>query len=90
MPTLVSESDKVERKLWTATDFLEWLKPGVYADLIDGEQFMHPPIGPKFAAGESVIRAHAIPGFWLGREWLNGEPLPEVAPCLEELLAAHS
>jgi Uma2 family endonuclease len=204
MPTLVSESDKVERKLWTATDFLEWLKPGVHADLIDGEKFMHSPVnfrharllnylhhlmdlyvqhmqigevhrevvavrlstrnvflpdlsyftpeqvgrlaeshapfapalvvealspwsadrdvGPKFAAyeehgvqeywildpdtrahrfyhrqgeelvefaaGEALIRAHAIPGFWVRREWLNADPLPEVTPCLEELLAA--
>jgi Uma2 family endonuclease len=204
MPTLVSESDKVERNLWTATDFLEWLKPGVHADLIYGEKFMHSPVnfrharllnflhhlmdlyvqhkrigevhreviavrlstrnvflpdlayftpeqigrlaeshapfapalvvealspwsadrdvGPKFAAyeehgvqeywvldpdtrahrfyhrqgeelvefaaGEPVIRAHAIPGFWVRREWLNADPLPEVAPCLERVLAA--
>jgi Uma2 family endonuclease len=204
MPTMVSESDKVERKLWTARDFLEWLKPGVQADLIDGEKFMHSPVnfrharllnylhhlmdlyvqhqrigevhrevvavrlstrnvflpdlayftpeqigrlaeshapfapalvvealspwsadrdvGPKFAAyeehgvqeywildpdtrahrfyhrqdeelvefaaGEPLIRAHAIPGFWVRREWLNADPLPEVAPCLEEVLAA--
>jgi Uma2 family endonuclease len=203
MPTLVSVSDKVERKLWTATDFLEWLKPGVHADLIDGEKFMHSPVnfrharllnflfslmhlyverkklgevhrevvavrlstrnvflpdlayftpeqigrlaeshapfapalvvealspwsadrdvGPKFAAyeehgvqeywildpdtrahrfyhrqgeelvefaaAEAVIRAHVIPGFWVRREWLNADPLPEVAPCLEEVLA---
>jgi Uma2 family endonuclease len=204
MPTLVSESDKVERKLWTATDFLEWLKPGVHADLIYGEKCMHSPVnfrharllnylfslmhlyverrklgevhrevvavrlstrnvflpdlayftpeqigrlaeshapfapalvvealspwsadrdvGPKFAAyeehgvqeywildpdtrahrfyhrqgeelvefaaGEPLIRAHAIPGFWVRREWLNADPLPEVAPCLEQVLAA--
>jgi len=204
MPTMVSESDKVERKLWTARDFLEWLKPGVQADLIDGEKFMHSPVnfrharllnylhhlmdlyvqhqrigevhrevvavrlstrnvflpdlayftpeqigrlaeshapfapalvvealspwsadrdvGPKFAAyeehgvqeywvldpetrahrfyhrqgeelvefaaGEPLIRAHAIPGFWVRREWLNADPLPEVAPCLEAVLAA--
>jgi Uma2 family endonuclease len=206
MPTLVSVTDKVERELWTATDFLEWLKPGVHADLIDGEKFMHSPVnlrharllnflhhlmdlyvqrkklgevhrevvavrlstrnvflpdlayftadqigrlaeshapfapalvvealspwsadrdvGPKFAAyeehgvqeywildpdtrahrfyhrqgeelvefasGEPVICAHAIPGFWVRREWLNADPLPEVVPCLEEVLAAGS
>jgi Uma2 family endonuclease len=206
MPTWVSVTDKVERELWTATDFLEWLKPGVHADLIDGEKFMHSPVnfrharllnflhhlmdlyvqrkqlgevhrevvavrlstrnvflpdlayftpaqigrlaeshapfapalvvealspwsadrdvGPKFAAyeehgvqeywildpdtrahrfyhrqgeelvefasGEPVIRAHAIPGFWVQRDWLNADPLPEVAPCLEEVLAACS
>jgi Uma2 family endonuclease len=42
----------------------------------------------EFAAGEPVIRAHAIPGFWVRREWLNADPLPEVAPCLEQVLAA--
>jgi len=194
------------RRLWTATDFLEWLKPGVHADLIYGEKIMHSPInfrharllnylhhlmdlyvqhkrigevhrevvavrlstrnvflpdlayftsdqigrlaeshapfapalvvealspwsadrdvGPKFAAyeehgiqeywildpdtrahrfyhrqgeelvefaaGEAVICAHAIPGFWVRREWLNADPLPEVVPCLEQVLAARS
>jgi hypothetical protein len=42
----------------------------------------------EFAAGEPLIRAHAIPGFWVRREWLNADPLPEVAPCLEQVLAA--
>lgn len=206
MPTMVSESDKVERKLWTATDFLEWLKPGVHADLIDGEKFMHSPVnfrharllnflfslmhlyvernklgevhrevvavrlstrnvflpdlayftteqlgrlteshapfapalvvealspwsadrdvGPKFATyeehgvreywildpdtrahrfyrrqgeelvefavGELLIRAQAIPGFWVRRDWLNADPLPAAAPCLDEILAARA
>ncbi len=206
MPTLVSTSDKVERKLWTDADFLEWLEPGVHADLIDGEKFMHSPVnfrharllnllhhlmdlyvqrkrlgevhrevvavrlstrnvflpdlafftteqigrlaashapfaptlvvealspwsadrdvGPKFAAyeehgvqeywildpdtlahrfyhrqgeelvefaaGEAVICAHSIPGFWIRRDWLNAEQLPEVTPCLEEVLNARS
>jgi Uma2 family endonuclease len=49
MPTLVSESDKVERTLWTARDFLEWLKPGVHADLIDGEKFTHSPVNFRHA-----------------------------------------
>jgi Uma2 family endonuclease len=203
MPTLVSTCDKVERELWTAEDFLDWLKPGVHADLIDGEKFMHSPVnlkharllnflftlmhlyverkklgevhrevvavklssrnvflpdlayftpeqvrslaashapfaptlvvealspwsadrdvGPKFAAyeengvheywildpetlahrfyrregevlvefaqNEPVVTARSIPGFWVKREWLNPEKLPEVVPCLEELLA---
>ncbi len=201
MPTLVSTSDKVERQLWTDADFLAWLKPGIHADLIDGEKFMHSPVnfrharllnflhhlmdlyvqrkrlgevhrevvavrlstrnvflpdlafftteqigrladshapfapalvvealspwsadrdvGPKFAAyeehgvgeywildpdtqahrfyhrqgeelvgfaaGEAVIRAHAIPDFWVRREWLSADQLPEVTPCLEEV-----
>lgn len=202
MPTLVSTSDKVERKLWTDADFLDWLKPGVHADLIDGEKFMHSPVnfrharllnflfslmhlyverkqlgevhrevvavrlstrnvflpdlaffttdqigrlaeshapfapalvvealspwsadrdvGPKFAAyeehgvqeywildpdtqahrfyhrqgeelvefaaGEAIIRARSIPGFWIKRGWLHADQLPEVTPCLEEVL----
>ncbi len=44
MPTLVSESKTIRRELWTADDFLEWLEPGIHADLIDGEKFMHSPV----------------------------------------------
>jgi Uma2 family endonuclease len=49
MPTMVSISDKVERRLWTAEEFLEWLKPGLHADLIDGEKIMHSPVNFKHA-----------------------------------------
>jgi Uma2 family endonuclease len=49
MPTVVTVTDKVQRELWTAEDFLEWLKPGVHADLIDGEKFMHTPVNFKHA-----------------------------------------
>lgn len=206
MPTVVSISKDCERQLWTAEEFLEWLQPGVHADLIDGEKFMHSPVnlrharllnfldhllrsylerrklgelfrevvavrlssrnvflpdlayftpgqvarllpthapfaptlvvealspwseerdvGPKFAAyeehgvqeywvldpetlahrfyrregellvefaaGEPVIRAQSVPGFWLRRAWLNPEALLEVAGCLEELLATSA
>lgn len=44
MATLVSESAQVERQLWTDADFLQWLQPGVHADLIGGEKFMHSPV----------------------------------------------
>lgn len=44
MPTLVSESKDLTHELWTAADFLDWLQPGVHADLIDGEKFMHSPV----------------------------------------------
>jgi Uma2 family endonuclease len=203
MPTTVSIARNCERQLWTAEEFLDWLQPGVHADLIDGEKFMHSPVnlrharllnfldhllrnylerfqlgelyrevvavrlssrnvflpdlayftreqvtrlqpshapfaptlvvealspysddrdtGPKFAAyeehgvqeywildpetlahrfyrregeflvefaaGEPVIRAQTVPGFWLRREWLNPEALPPVARCFEEILA---
>ena len=49
MPTLVSISDKVERQLWTADEFLDWLQPGIHADLIDGEKFMRSPVNLKHA-----------------------------------------
>ncbi len=34
----------LERELLTAEEFLEWLEPGTFADLIDGEVFMHSPV----------------------------------------------
>ncbi len=49
MPTTVSTSDKTHFQLWTAEDFLDWLKPGVHADLIDGEKFTHSPVNLKHA-----------------------------------------
>jgi Uma2 family endonuclease len=42
----------------------------------------------EFAAGEPVIRAQTIPGFWLRRAWLNPEALPEVATCFEEIVGS--
>lgn len=42
-------TDKVERQLWTDEEFLHWLTPGVHADLIDGEKFMHSPVNLKHA-----------------------------------------
>jgi hypothetical protein len=33
MPTTLS----IAHELWTADEFLDWLEPGVFADLIDGE-----------------------------------------------------
>jgi Uma2 family endonuclease len=49
MPTLVSESKTIRRELWTADDFLDWLQPGVHADLIDGEKNMHSPVSLRHA-----------------------------------------
>ena len=202
MPTVVSTAQHSERRLWTAKEFLDWLQPGVHADLIDGERFMHSPVnlrharllnfldrllagylerrqlgelfrevvavrlssrnvflpdlayftneqvarltpthapfaptlvvealspwtderdtGPKFAAyeehgvqeywildpetlahrfyrregellvefaaGEPVIRAQSLPGFWVRRAWLDPAALPAVGRCLEEIL----
>jgi Uma2 family endonuclease len=206
VPTTVSIDDVVERQLWTADDFLEWLQPGIHADLIDGEKFMHSPVnlrhanllnfldrllalyierkklgrlyrevvavrlstrnvflpdlsffaneqvpnlaaahapfaptmvvealspysadrdvGPKFAAyeehgvqeywvldpeklahrfyaregellvefahGEEIIRSHTVAGFRVKRAWLNPDSLPDVAPCLDEILRGQA
>ncbi len=46
---MVSASDRIERSLWTAEDFLDWLEPGFHADLIDGEKFMHSPVNIRHA-----------------------------------------
>ncbi len=49
MPTLVAESKTIQRDLLTAEDFLDWLEPGVHADLIDGETAMHSPVNLRHA-----------------------------------------
>ena len=49
MATRVSVSASTERELLTAQDFLDWLEPGKYADLIDGEVFMHSPGSTRHA-----------------------------------------
>lgn len=49
VPTAVSLDHEVERQLWTAEDFLEWLAPGIHADLIDGEKSMHSPVNFRHA-----------------------------------------
>jgi len=49
MPTLVSLSDTEEQPLLTAEEFLDWLKPGVQADLINGEIVMHSPVNLRHA-----------------------------------------
>ena len=44
MPTKLHSAVDLERELLTAEDFLDWLEPGTFADLIDGEVFMHSPV----------------------------------------------
>jgi len=44
MPTQVSIAKGFNYDLWTADEFLDWLEPGVFADLIGGEKFMHSPV----------------------------------------------
>ena len=49
MPTAISLSDRVEIELLTADEFLDWLKPEVHADLIDGKKTMHTPVSLRHA-----------------------------------------
>jgi Uma2 family endonuclease len=49
MSTVVSMSDVEQQSLLTAEEFLDWLKPGVHADLIDGEIVMHSPVNLRHA-----------------------------------------
>ncbi len=62
MPTFVSSSNRAEHSLWTSEDFLEWLKPGVHADLIDGEKLMHSPVNLRHASllnfVDNLLRLH--------------------------------
>jgi Uma2 family endonuclease len=46
---MVSIDNRIERPLWTAEEFLDWLEPGIHADLIDGERFMHSPVNLRHA-----------------------------------------
>lgn len=49
MPTPVSASATQERELWTAEESLNWLKPGVRADLIYGERTVHSQVSLRHA-----------------------------------------
>ncbi len=49
MPTRVSAAADLERELLTAEDYLERLDPEHFADLIDGEIFMHSPVSIRHA-----------------------------------------
>jgi Uma2 family endonuclease len=49
MPSLAATSPPSGTRLWTAEEFLDWLQPGLHADLIDGERHMHSPVNFKHA-----------------------------------------
>ncbi len=44
MPATISREHAPEVTLWTDEEFLDWLQPGIHADLIGGERFMHSPV----------------------------------------------
>ena len=49
MPTRVSVAAERDRKLLTAEEFLDWLVPERFADLISGEIRMHSPVSIRHA-----------------------------------------
>jgi hypothetical protein len=72
VPTAISLSDRVQIELLTADEFLDWLKPEVHADLIDGEKTMHTPVwilDPETLAHRFYAREGVIPV-----EFAKGDP----------------
>jgi Uma2 family endonuclease len=55
MPTYVAQSASAQVELFTAEEFLDWLEPGRFADLIGGEVFMHSPVSLPHARLTSFI-----------------------------------
>jgi Uma2 family endonuclease len=49
MPVSLATAPKKEPRLKTAEEFLDWLQPGVHADLIQGEVVMHSPVNLRHA-----------------------------------------
>lgn len=62
MPTTVSVAAGFDRELLTAEDFVEWLTPERFADLIDGEIFVHAAVSIRHADLlnflDGILRAH--------------------------------
>lgn len=49
MPAATSNAPGRGRRLLSAEEFLDWLKPGVHADLIQGETVIHSPVNLRHA-----------------------------------------
>jgi Uma2 family endonuclease len=49
MPVSTATVAQKEQRLLTAEQFLDWLQPGVHADLINGEIVMHSPVNLRHA-----------------------------------------
>jgi Uma2 family endonuclease len=49
MATPAAQARPRAQRLVTSEEFLEWLEPGVFADLIGGEIFMHSPVNLRHA-----------------------------------------
>jgi len=49
MATVLTAPKPAAQRLMTSEEFLEWLQPGVFADLIGGEIHMHSPVSLRHA-----------------------------------------
>src|SRR5947208_475312 len=49
MATELAPARPREKRLLTSEEFLDWLQPGVFADLIGGEIVMHSPVNLRHA-----------------------------------------
>lgn len=62
--------------LWTDREFLDWLTPGVHADLIDGEKHMHSPV--SLAHARLVNFLEYLLRRWMEQSGCGGELFQEV------------
>lgn len=69
MPTRVTVAADLDRETLTANDFLAWLAPGRFADLIDGEIAMHSPVSIRHA--DLLNFVHLLLGTYVERHRLG-------------------
>ena len=69
MPTRVSVAADLERELFTAEEFLDWLTPERFADLINGEISMHSPVSIRHA--DLLNFLHLLLGAYVDRHRLG-------------------
>jgi Uma2 family endonuclease len=62
--------------LWTDREFLDWLAPGVHADLIDGEKHMHSPVSLTHARLVNFLEY--LLRRWMEQSCCGGEVFQEV------------
>ncbi len=57
--------------MWTDEEFLDWLQPGVHADLIGGKRFMHSPVSLPHA--DLLNFLDRLLGFYLDASGIGGK-----------------
>jgi len=62
--------------LWTDREFLDWLAPGMHADLIDGEKHMHSPV--SLAHADLVNFLEYLLRRWMEQSGCGGRLYQEV------------